>query len=347
MTEAMLFGALTVVVVLASGEPDGAAPAMEQALAAALPENARVLVRPRGDASEGTWLARGKDESAALVGVVTWSEKQRRVVVRFVRPEEGRWSDREIRFDAGDAASERGRTVGFALASMVPEEVLAKAVAENEATRGASARATSGPPSPPPPSPPPPSPAAAPPQRRQAEAPPLPPLPVRNRPAVEATGLAATALGGYGGGLGAALALRIPLGDSLRLRASVSARAGDVPVAQASSRVLGGAVGLAWQTWVDDARRWSAGARVEALLQHHELAHFSSDDPEPAAKARWLPGAGAAIEVGWRFTEQAAVVGAGGLEAVFGRSAVFVGGQEVAALTPLRLVGEVGLRVSF
>lgn len=347
----MVLGVLTVLVVLASGEPDGAAPAMEQALRAALPEGARVLVRQRGDGSDGTWLARGKDEQAALVGVVTWSEKQRSVVVHFVRPDEGRWSDREIRFDATDATQERGRTVGFALASMVPEDVLAKATAEAASTPAAQPASTAQP-----------APGVAPtstpastveaaagarPTSPREEAPPPAPLGARARPSIEAAGIAAVALGGYGGGLGATVALRIPISSTFRVRVGASARASDVGPAQASSRVLGGAVGLAWQTWVDGQRRWAAGARLDAIVQHHELVHFSSDDPEPASQVRWMPAVAGALEVGWRFTEQAAVVGAMGLEGAFGTSTVLVAGQEVATIPPVRALGEAGLRVSF
>jgi hypothetical protein len=111
--------------------------------------------------------------------------------------------------------------------------------------------------------------------------------------------------------------------------------------------VLGGSAGVSWQGWVDLRRRWSAGVRLDALVQHHELVHFSADDPQPRTQARWLAGAAGAVEAGWRFTEQAAVVGAFGLETVFGTSAVVVSGRSVAEITPVRLVGETGLRVSF
>lgn len=345
---------LTVLVVLASGEPEGAVPALEQALRSALPEGAKVVVRPRGDTSDGAWLSAGRDEKAALVGVVTWSEKQRRVTVHFVRPEEGRWTDREIRFDATDASAERGRTVGFALASMVPEEVLAKANAEAAANAAANATAaananantnattaTTATPST--------TPQATPVARSQParEEPPPTPLGARQRPSIEAVGLGAIALGGYGGGLGASLAGRIPFGGGFRVRLAASARSSDIAPAQASSRVYAASAGLAWQTWVDAQRRWSAGARVDAIVQRHQLVHFSADDPEPATQARIVPEVGGALEVGWRFTEQAAVIAAVGLEAAMGTSSVVVRGQQVAEIAPVRGVGEAGLRVSF
>ena len=62
-------------------------------------------------------LAPGAD----AVVVVSWSEGHRHVRLRMLRVADGAWVDRDIGFDVRDASRERGRTIGFALASMLPE----------------------------------------------------------------------------------------------------------------------------------------------------------------------------------------------------------------------------------
>ncbi len=160
----MLLAAVSVLVIVSSGEPsDGSTPAMEQALRGALGRDVQVAVRSTAEiASDESLVAAANNEHAGLLVVVVWSDRPRRATLRIVKPSDGRWTDREIRFDSGDAATERGRTVGFALASMVPDEALAP------------------PPAAPPPPAPPPTPAS---MRSPAEslAPPYLPSPSRLR----------------------------------------------------------------------------------------------------------------------------------------------------------------------
>lgn len=328
--------AVTVVVVLASGDPGRPTPAMERALRVALGDDAQIVIEDAPAPSDDAVLARARDAHASGVGVVTWSDHERRATIHFARPAEGRFADREIRFDAGDAPDERGRTVGFAIASMLPEEALAE------------------PPRPPPPEPPP---AVAPPSTsapaavdapRSAERDAATPVhALLDGPSVEAAAVAAAAPSGYGGGIGGGLAVRLPLGDALRLRAGASGRVADIEPASATSRVLTGDLGLAWQHPLDRERRVLAGARVAFVVQRHELVHFSADDAAPVRRARWLPGGAAAIELAYRFAGQAALTAAAGAELVAGRSAVFVHDREVATVAPLRTTAELGVRVYF
>jgi hypothetical protein len=168
-----------------------------------------------------------------------------------------------------------------------------------------------------------------------------------SRVALDASATAVSAASGYGGGLGGVFGFRVSLPASLRLRAAFAFRAGDVAPAQATSRVLSLAGGVAWQPYVDHGRRWSMGARVDALLLHQELSHLSPDDPSPSKQSGFIPGLDAALEGAFWFAEQAAIIGAVGSEATFGRTAVLVRGREVAVLSPLRGFAELGLRVLF
>jgi hypothetical protein len=329
----MLLAAVSVLVVVASGDPsDGSTPAMEQALRGALGRDVQVAVRssPEGTTDE-TLVTAANSEHAALLVVVSWSDRPRRATLRIMKPSEGRWTDREIRFDAADVASERGRTVGFALASMMPDEALSPPAERQAATATAAA----------------PSPASS---SSAARIPPetAPPyVPGPNPLALEAVALAVAAPGGYGGGYGGVFAVRLPVGAGFAVRGAMSVRAGDVAPAQATSRVIVGGAGIAWQPWMDPRRRWALGARVDALLIHHDLGHLSQDDPEVAHLSRFLPGLDAALEGGYRFADRAAFVAAAGTEIALGTTDIVVREHKVASLTPARALLELGLRVSF
>lgn len=336
----MLLAVVSVLVVIAAGDPgDGSTQAIAQSLRTALVRDATVVVRPSdAGASDGELAAMGAAAHATLLGVVSWSEKQRRVVIRFVSLPAGRWTDREVRFDSADAPTERGRTVGFALASMMPEEAFADPAAPPLA-----------PPPPPSPSPPlAPSPSRAPPpppslaEERPPAAPPRP-----NPLALDASGLAVAAPSGYGGGAGGVLALRVPIRGALGFRVAANARAESIGPAQASLRMVGGAVGLAWQPWLDPQHRWGVGVRADALLVHLDVAHLSEDDAQAARLSRVMGGIDGALEGTFRFAEHAAVVSAVGSEVLFGRTDIYVHERPVTSLPPVKLMAELGLRVSF
>jgi hypothetical protein len=328
----MLLAAVSVLVIIASGDPaDGSTQAMEQALRGALGRDVQVAVRSSSDAaSDESLVTAANNEHAALLVVVAWSERPRRATLRIVKPADGRWTDREIRFDAADVATERGRTVGFALASMMPEDALS--TPERAPPPPPAAAAGVAPPS-----------SAA---RSPGElAPPY--IPAPNPLALEASALAVTAPGGYGGGLGGVVAIRLPIGGAFALRGALSVRGGEVAPAQATSRVIVGGAGVAWQPWLDARRRWALGARFDALLVHHDLGHLSQDDPEVTHLSRFLPGFDVALEAGYRFADRAAFVAAAGAEVALGTTDVVVRDHQVASLTPARVLFELGLRVSF
>jgi hypothetical protein len=333
MEASMLPAVVSVVVILATGEPgDGSTRAIEQSLHTALGSDAVITLKttPPADASDAALAAAAATDHTTLVGVVAWADRQRRVTIHFVAPPSDRWSDREIRFDAADAPTERGRTVGFALASMVSDE--ARAAAPPPA------------PAPPPPQQPPSVPAlAAPGSDKLGGSPP----PRFTRFALDASAVGVSGLGGYAGGIGGVLGFRVSLAGPLAVRVALGARVGEVSPAQATSRVFGGALGLAWQPFLDDERRWSAGGRLGALLLRHELFHFSDDDPQPAHLARFMPGLDAALEGAYRLADYASLIAAGGTEIAFGETDVYLHGSRVASIAPVRLFLETGLRVAF
>jgi hypothetical protein len=267
---------------------------------------------------------------ATLVGVVS-AESDERATLHLTSAEDPRWSDREIRFDPRDAPRERGRTIGFALAAIVPEQ---------EAARSSGASA-----------PPPPVAAtvqpqtSAPPQR--AEQPEALRAPGTARAALDVVGLLAAAVGGEGGGGGGAIAARLGIAGAFRVRFVVAARAGEVASAQAGSRAYFAGGGLAWQPWLDRERTVGLGARVDALVFGEQLSHLSADDPQPDRRLRILPAFDLAMEGTWRFAREAAFIAAVGAEAVAGETDVYVRFHQVATVVPFRAIGELGLRVDF
>ena len=99
------------------------------------------------------------------------------------------------------------------------------------------------------------------------------------------------------------------------------------------------------------ARRAAAlGARACASTRSSFITisgHLSEDDPEVAHLSRFLPGFDAALEGGYRFADRAAFVAAAGTEIALGTTDVVVREHKVASLEPIRVLAELGLRVSF
>jgi hypothetical protein len=318
-----------VLVVLAGDSPEApSSVALEDALHAALGSGAVVSIRRSGYESEEALAHEAAATQATLLCVVGWRDDARRVTIRFLRPEEGHWSDREIRFDGADAPAERGRTVGFALASMVPDEALAQHGSEE-----------------PPPAPTPSGPRVAEPA---AETPTAPPVPSRTAlSSIEIAAHGAVGIGGAGGGLGGVVGARIGLSRAWRLRFAIGARLAELDQAQATSRSYFAGGGVAWFTPLDAASRWGLGARLDVLALGEEVVHLSADDPAPDHLFRVLPGAAAAVEGTWRFAEQSSIIAAVGSEVAFGRTTVVVHDRQVAEIVPIRPLAELGLRVDF
>jgi hypothetical protein len=319
-----------VVIVVATSLADDAADAIDRALRSALGSEASVTVRRMVSTDDDRSLrALALSSRATLVGVVA-ADGDERATLHLTSADDPRWSDREIRFDARDAPRERGRTIGFALAAIVPEQDVPAGAAPPQPLAPSGPAAALAAPSP----------------GRVEQAESLPP-PGTARAALDAIGLGAAAVGGEGGGGGGALAGRLAVGGSFRVRLVVGARAGEIAPAQAASRAYFAGGGVAWQPWLDRERTVALGARADALALGEELSHLSADDPQPDRRLRVLPAFDLAMEGTWRFAREASFIGALGAEAVAGQTDVYVHFHRVATVVPFRAIGEVGLRVGF
>lgn len=269
----------------------------------------------------------------ASVVILHWEDGGRRArlrvrlarVGRAARVASAEWVERDLGFDAGDAEAERGRSVGLAIASMLPE---------------------------PPPSPPvvPPAPPPAPPPTATGPAPPRsPPLLVEARPRgeLQARAQLGVAPGGYGGGVGGAAEGQVFLSRALGVHATFGLRGAEATEAEGSASHLRVGAGLVarWRA----SPRVELGAAVDVLVLRDAVRHFSIDGDEvaPVTQSRTLPGVWVDVRAGFWLTQSAALVLSAGLEGALGRTAVFLEGQQVATVVPLRIVLEPGLAVRF
>ena len=308
--------ALTLIVLVAAGEAnDRATLAMERAARGALAPDTRLEIREaRGAPSDAEALADERRAHADVVAEILWSDPtHRRATLRLHFAGSSRWIDRSIGFAASDADAERGRTVGFALLSMLPET---------------------------PPATPIPTPTPTP--------TPIPPGSPDHLPSalVEVTGLGA--IGGDANGLGAAggahwFALR-----PLSLRVGGGVLAGSLARVQGTTTTAFASAGLSLHPWraVPD-RPFGLSVRVDYLVLRQSITHFSPDDPSPATLARWLSGVDAAVEVEWLFAKDVGALLGAGIVDVFDATFVDLRDVRVATIPPVRGFAEAGLRIRF
>ena len=317
-----LFGVALIVLLIAQDAEDASLAAFESTLRGTVGQSARLrLERVTEDPPDEESAARG----SKIDGVVelSWSADHSRARLHCYLSRQARWVDREITFggSAGDMAheaSERGRLLGFAVATMFAED----AVVPVPATP------------------------AQPPARRPAQVTrPRPAVPARVR-GLEFAAIASSGVDGTASGLGASAGIRWHWLGPLGLRGFIAGRAGNVPEAQASTRTaqVGGGVSFGF---LRSTTPLELGIRADALLSYFEASHLSEDDVEPDTKSRWLPGLDWLLEGGVRFAGSAGLFAGVGVEAMAGSTEMYTHGRRVAVVPPLRLVGELGFRTRF
>ncbi|RYZ03664.1 MAG: hypothetical protein EOO73_26765 [Myxococcales bacterium] len=321
----MSLAASIVVLVIAGSADDSVAASVESAARAVLGEDGRVELIAVGSDPPDTESA---ERATAFDGVVelSWSADGSRARLHCYMARERRWVDRDISFGAPRGgserdASERGRLLGFAAASMFVE--LVEPVTQPSPSSSPSVTAPSrGEPSP-------------------------EKLPSFHGRAIELAGAAAVGIGGTASGLGATAGFRWQHAGPLWARLFVAGRTGTIPEAQATTRAAQLGAGLALSALDEASSAWVLGARVDAFAGFLEASHFSEDDVQPDARSRWLPGCDALLEAGVRLSQGTGIFAAAGAEIMFGRTDVYTHGNRVAVVAPLRAVGELGFRAGF
>jgi hypothetical protein len=316
----MSLGAVVVVLIVSTTPSDPAADALELAAHELLGNSAtiRVELTPR-DLSNTETLQRA-GEADGVVELV-WTGDHASALLHCYVAQDDRWVDRTITFSASDPAVERGRLLGFAIASMFPW----LATPQSAST-------------------PPPKPADS------AQA---PPQDVGVKPRVsgktwqlELAGSASTGIRGPADAIGGTLGLRRSLSDAWSLRAGATARVGDIAIAQASTRSGAAALGLAWSTSPFNASV-ELGWRVDVVGSWLEVARARVLDAQTERRSRWLFGGAAMVEGGYRFSPLLGLHAGAGTEALLGETDIYAEARFVENLPLFRIVGELGLNARF
>ncbi|HEX2873429.1 MAG TPA: hypothetical protein VHP33_19355 [Polyangiaceae bacterium] len=311
--------------------------AFQQAAQRVLGSDARIRTEVVAEDPPDVESAARAQEAAGVVELSFAAEGQKARVHCYVTREK-RWLDREISFGESRGSgrselSERGRLLGFAVATMY--------AAEPQQEPEDAAAAT-----------PPAAPAAAPasltkppltesPDRTSAPSPEVVP-----RRTAEFGAIISSGLGGTASGLGASAGFRLGLHGPLWGRLFVAGRTGNIPAAQASTRtaLLGGGVALAL---LPQSSSFDLGVRADAFASYFDASHLSEDDIEPDLRSRWQVGGDLLAEGAFRITRAAGISVAAGLEGVVGKTEVYTHHKRVAVVPPFRAVAELGFRTHF
>jgi hypothetical protein len=312
--------ATVLVILVATGE--GRAPettAMSAAAAEVIGEPNSVRVDEADPPADASALRVEKGLGARAVVALTWSDADHlKAHLRLHAARTDRWIDRELVFAAEDKRSERGRTLGFAMASMLPA---------SDPTFPLAATSDSRPQDLPPPAPGP--------------------------NVVEASFLAASGLGGPAGGLGGRLAGERFVANRISLGVSVAGRMGRIQEVDAKEVVASAGAGAAiWPITPASGGGGHAGLAIrgEILLLYQGVAHTNAAGTT-AWRSQVMPGGALTVEGTWGVTRRLELVLAGGVEIAAGTIDVTVvasppqGGT--ARIPAARAVAEAGARVHF
>jgi hypothetical protein len=313
---------IIVLLVLSKGEvQDPGMVSMTRAAERALGADSRIFVHePPGPLSDGEAVSLGEQIRASAIVEVRWGGADRTLAHLHVHVADGAgWFDRDLPFAASAPYTERGRTLGLQIATMVPDT---------------------------PPEPPPPAPAPAP-EQSDRPAPSVAGPAEKGAPRPWALDLSAIgSAGSEATGFGAALGFRYSPVPFVAVRAGAGGRFGEIAKASASSREIHGSLG-AFVGVLRDPRVWSLGLRADLLVVHQSLSRADPNGTAIRTVTRVVPGADLVAELGLAVTAQARFVAAAGTEYAFGATDVYVGQDRVATIERLRAVGELGLRLEF
>lgn len=343
-------GALTILLFVATGEgADPTTRAMARATRDALGPGTKVEVREtNGELTEDEALIAEQLAGANAVVDLAWTDSAHRsATLRVHIARTGRWIGRSIGFMPSDASTERGRTIGFTVVSMLPEP-------NTEPTPQAEGTQPSQPAASVPAAPPPPPQPTTPDQARFIEEPPTASAPPRPQAfALDLFALGAWAVGGEGGGGGGGgVALSwfpvVPL--SVRLGGSL--RAGSIDAVGSSTMTGALSAGIGWHPLRPSlSHPLGVAVRADYLEVYQSLKPTGStlvlDGRTATMGERWQPGLGAVVDLSWLVIPDIEALLGVGVEDVFSSTNVQVHDGPLAVIPPLRVIGEAGLRMKF
>jgi len=289
------------------------------------------------DPPDAESVKKGRDGDGVVE--VSFSSDGSRAKIHCYLGRERRWLDREIGFgetqgSARSEANERGRMLGFAIATMFSEDSVEELTEEPTAAAPPAALEKTAPVR-----------FTAPPTAEQRPTV-SEPTPWSRGRSIEFAGIASTGLNGTAAGLGASAGLRLALAGPLWSRLFIAGRAGNIPQAQASTRMLFMGVGLALAL-LPAAARLELGVRADLGAGYFDAAHLSEDDVQPDRRSRWQLGADLVAEAGARISGTTHAFVGFGVEGMLGKTEIYTHGNRVAVVAPVRATAEVGFRTGF
>ena len=322
------------IVVATQNVDDQATEAMRGTAAEAIGGEDSVVVREVEVPSDAEALRIERTVHARNVAEVVWLDTAHtRARVRVHVSDTGRWTERSITFSAVDTPVERGRALGFAVTSMLPEEAL-------------SARPHR-------PLPRPESPPAAPAETESPE---------DLRTALRLGGIGSVGLGGIARGIGGSIAGEFFVSREVSLRIGFGGRSGSVPALSGTD--LAGYAGVGGSFWPlppGHNRRVAVGVRADALALYHSVStNRPTADIVARRQSKWLPGIDVLGEIALSLLPALEIIGSLGVEVAFGSTplantvtVIDEAGGETSTTTPagkvpvFRGVAEAGIRLSF
>lgn len=301
-----------VLVVLLGTSVDPSAEAMLASVRRSLGPEATVLADTSDASSDTAALEIGERVRARAVARVVWADAESSVArlhVHVAPSAPSEWADQEIDFGPQDSTSEKGRTVGNALAAMVERIERDR---ESEPARPIEA---AGP----------------------MKAPPSPPA--AEAKAVDIFAVGVGALGHGSTAAGGAVGARWWIKPSLGLRLAAGTRIGSISEADATSTTLFAAAGPGYRFRLGEVE---LGARADFVVLRHAVTREGLVE---TTRSRWVGALDLVFEAGASLGSRAGVVLGVGPEVAFGSTAIDVGGVRRADIAPVRGVAELGLRI--
>lgn len=303
---------LVVVLVVALGPSDEARTAAHT-VQDALGSEAVVLLREEPNLDDSTVSRLGQKLRADALVRITWTRQGGRTDAHLHLYATGSrsWTDRDVTFAPDDPPEERGRALGYGIATMVRVDIPPTPTAAVADERTAAPRA-----------------AAA--------------VGAHPRLFVETRFQAAAALGSEGGSLGGEGALAYRVARSLAVRLAGGLRGGRVQRANATTTYLRVGPGAAWTLFESQgARPFALGARLDVLA----LRVSASRSDGPSSGDRWMFGTDMVVEAGWAVLPRGVLVAGMGAEIAFESTRILVDARESARIAPARFIVELGVRI--
>jgi hypothetical protein len=361
-------GPLTLVILVAAGQgSDTTTEGVVRAAREALGGDAHVEVREtRAAPTDADAVDVQSSTASDAIAEVRWTDARHdHAALLVLVTHTGRRVRRAIAFHAWDAPLERGRTLGFTVASMLPEgglEAPAPAVAPAPEPSSVPAPApptappTTAPPAAPPPAVPP-APENPKPTAPSASASPDRPAPpaalstdVAGEPRItfDVLGLASTGLGDSAEGLGAAAAVQWFALPAVSLRLGAGALTGSIARAQATTLYFPCEAGVALHpVRARRGRPFGVAIRLDYVLMRQSISRLETQPSPVSSYSRWLSGAAVTLEGDWLFAPNVELVVGVGVADLFAPTYVNVQGVRVATIPEFRVLPDAGFRLRF